>query len=132
MAGLEQFQCRFEFFACGRCIASGTYPEHWPSGGHIRELSELAGDLQRMAMAQSNAPRPAPGAPRPPPTPLQTAVRASFSAAVVSGLKVALAAVIAGFFVILLIPGRPLREHPEPQRAEAEAEAELESEARLS
>ena len=34
-----------------RCIASGTYPEHWPSGGHIRELSELAGDLQRMADA---------------------------------------------------------------------------------
>ena len=34
-----------------RCIASGTYPEHWPSGGHIRELSELAGDLQRMAGA---------------------------------------------------------------------------------
>ena len=104
---------------------------HRTPPGQVAAHLEL-GDLQRMAMAQSNAPRPAAGEPGPSPTPLQAAVRASFSAAVVSGLKVALAAVIAGFFVILMIPGRPLREHPEPLRAEAEAEAELESEARLS
>jgi len=100
-----------------------------PSGVAAQRL-EIS-DLQRMAMQQNDAARARPG-PRPPPTPLQTAVRQSFAAAIVSGLYVSLGIVAAGFLVILLIPGRKLREHPEPARAEAEQEAELEAEARVS
>jgi hypothetical protein len=88
-------------------------------------------DLQRMAMAQNDAMRAHPGV-HPPPTPLQTAVKQSFAAAIVAGLRLALIGVGVGFIVVVLIPGRPLRGHPEPARVEAEAEAELEAEARLS
>jgi hypothetical protein len=88
-------------------------------------------DLQRMAMAQNDAARRHVGPP-PPPTALQTTVRESFAAAIVSGMHVSLLAVGLGFIVVLMIPGLKLREHPEPVREEAEAESELEAEARLS
>jgi hypothetical protein len=61
---------------------------------------------------------------------VQASVREGFAAAIRSGFWTALIAVIIGFFVVLAIPGRPLRDHPSPARMESEEEAELEAEVR--
>ena len=81
-------------------------------------------DLQRLAM--NNNDRLLSGAPAPPETPLQRAVKSSFSAAIVSGLWVSLGIVGAGFLVILMIPGLPLKENhgpTPPAQAKREDEA---------
>jgi EmrB/QacA subfamily drug resistance transporter len=81
-------------------------------------------DLQRMAMTNND--HLLSGQPPPPETPLQRAVKASFSAATVAGLWVSLGLVIVGLLVILAIPGRPLKEHhgPAPPQARREEEPE--------
>ncbi len=92
-------------------------------GAHVQ-----ISDLQRMAM-NSNERLLSHTAP-PPETPLQRAVKASFSAAIVSGLWVSLGIVTAGFLVVLSIPGRPLKEHhgpapPEEEKREEEAQEDV-------
>lgn len=89
----------------------GAELAHRTPPGQVAAHVEM-GDLQRIAMSQSAAARAVPADRRPPPSPLVVAIRQSFAAAVVSGLKVALGAVILGFLVILMIPGRRLRDQP--------------------